>query len=269
MVPTALPPADRQHLDGTLDALQLDAARRAGRVGAFAPVERRPGHEDLALARESADPRGFVYADAGVVQAALHRRGFVHADAHARRETVRLAVLRQVLLDRDGAVDRGGGGVERNDEPVALMPDLLAAVRRDDAAERVVVPAHQALPGVVTDGRGELGGADDVAEEERARDARRARVDVLPQQRRQDARVAARADALERRPRRAQLQERAVLVAGRAQREREAHPRLRGLVRELELLPRREGAPQITLGGRVVAVREAQRAGRGARARTQ
>src|SRR6266545_4711550 len=233
MVPTALPPADRQHLDGTLDALQLDAACRAGRVGTFAPVERRPGHEDLALARESADPRGFVYADAGVVQAALHRRGFVHADAHARRETVRLAVLRQALLDRDGAVDRGGGGVERNDEPVALMPDLLAAVRRDDAAERVVVPAHQALPGVVTDGRGELGGADDVAEEERARDARRVR------------------------------------VAGRAQREREAHPRLRGLVRELELLPRREGAPQITLGGRVVAVREAQRAARGARARTQ
>ena len=89
------------------------------------------------------------------------------ADADAGREAVRLPVLGQPPLNGDRARERGAGAVERSEEAVAGVLDHLASVRLEQLAQRAVVPAEQARPGVVAERARERGRVDDVGEEER------------------------------------------------------------------------------------------------------
>jgi len=95
----------------------------------------------------------------------MRNRG-VHPDPELQRETLLPPLLGQATLDRDGTPDRVGGARERNEEPITLVTDLLAAMLGDQCPKRLIVPADQSLPGLVNDRSDELGRAHDGGEEE-------------------------------------------------------------------------------------------------------
>src|SRR6266849_43751 len=85
----------------------------------------------------------------------------MQADAHLQGEAVVAPMLREAVLDGDGAVDGGLCAIEGDGEAVA------AAARREERSERLVVPAQEVFPGRVADSLDEVGGLDDVREHER------------------------------------------------------------------------------------------------------
>ena len=121
-----------------------------------------------------ADARRDVDAHPRVVVAAAVGVGGVQPDADRRGEAGVVAVVPQRALDRDRAVDRRAGGVEGGEEAVAGRVDDLPSPGRDDAPERVVVPAQEPLPRGVAERLREHRRADDVGEHERPAHVRRA-----------------------------------------------------------------------------------------------
>ncbi len=148
---SASAPGDGEHLDRLRDPLEVDGARVVRGDGPLERVEGRARDDDLTLAGQRPDTRGLVDADAGEVESARDGVGAVDTDADGGREAVRLAMVRELALDRDRALDRGIGRCERHNEAVTLMADLLSAVLGDARAERVVVPADQVAPRVIAD----------------------------------------------------------------------------------------------------------------------
>src|SRR5207237_7404721 len=118
-----------------------------------------------------------------------------------------------------------------DEEAVALMAGLLPAVLCDERAQRLVVPADDALPRLVADRVDELRRAHDVGEQERPRDlllrrlGRRA-LGLLSEQLARAADVEPRAEPLEGGARRLQLELRGRIVALGAERGREDEARL-------------------------------------------
>src|SRR5439155_6080884 len=84
------------------------------------------------------------------------------------REAVRPSVLGEPALDRDRAGHAVIWTVERHEEPVARVLDLLAPVLVEERTERLVVPPEDVLPAVFPDRLEEIRGLHDVGEHERA-----------------------------------------------------------------------------------------------------
>jgi hypothetical protein len=91
----------------------------------------------------------------------------MHPHSDLRRETVRRAVLGEGPLDRHGAFQCGPGVLERHEEPVPRVADLLALVLREEGAKRPVVPPDHVLPCFVPDRLDQVRRALDVREHER------------------------------------------------------------------------------------------------------
>ena len=211
-------PVDRHDLDRFADALQGDRARLGATELAGGVRERPRAREDLASFGQSADPRCFMDPLARVVQAPTVDRGGVDADPELEREPVRLAVLREPSQNGDRALDGLGRITKRGHEPVARVPNLLAHVLGDQRPERVVVPAHEFLPGLVADRLDQVRGLHDVGEEECRRHSLRRRGSdsnfaCAAKQLGHDPRVASRSESLERGTRGLELESCARLVA--------------------------------------------------------
>src|SRR5207237_10761008 len=118
-----------------------------------------------------------------------------------------------------------------DEEAVALMAGLLPAVLGDERAQGLVVPADDALPGLVADRVDELRRAHDVGEQERPRHlllrrlGRRA-LGLVAEQLARAADVEPRPEALEGGARRLQLELRRPIVTFRAKCCGEDEPRL-------------------------------------------
>jgi hypothetical protein len=106
----------------------------------------RPNLATLAQVRDSG---GLVDTLAGEVATDLGGARGVHSDPDRRAESLRLALLRQAALNRDGAGDGLLGRVESDEEPVARGRDLLALVGVEERSKRLVVPPQDGLPGLV------------------------------------------------------------------------------------------------------------------------
>jgi hypothetical protein len=102
---------------------------------------------------------------------------------------------------------------EGDEEPVAGVVDLLAAVLREKPAECPVVPADEVLPGGVADGLDERRRVADVGEEEDAHGALRVGAGEAAEQVADTTDVPRRSEPLEGRERSGELELRAVLVA--------------------------------------------------------
>ena len=113
---------------------------------------RRRRGEDLASLGERADPCGLVHTETRVVVGDGRGLGRVHADPDLRREAVTASVLGEPTLDRDRALQRSLRIGERREDAVAGRAHDLPAVGADHGAERLVVPTHDVLPCLITDG---------------------------------------------------------------------------------------------------------------------
>lgn len=103
---------------------------------------------------------------------------------------------------------------------------------------------RQALPGLVADRLDEWRRVRDVGEQEGSAGADRVRGAKTGERVRREARVPCRPEPLEGRLRRSELELRAVRVAVAAERLSEGHPRLRGLVRRVNLVEEPDGQTQ-------------------------
>src|SRR5437762_8990524 len=119
-------PVDRGHLHRLGDVLELDGPLLAGE-GLARRLERRRAGQDLVGAGDAADARGLVDPETRVVEAAPAGDRGVHADPDLGRVALGLPVLGEPTLDGDRAIDRIARARERDEEPVALMTDLLPA----------------------------------------------------------------------------------------------------------------------------------------------
>src|SRR5918994_7515345 len=88
----------------------------------------------------------------------------MHTDAYLWCEPLSPAMLRQHALDRCGTFDRRGDVIERNEESVPRVVDLLASVRRKEPSQGIVVPPDYVVPRVVSDRLDQLHRPHDVRE---------------------------------------------------------------------------------------------------------
>ena len=115
-------------------------------------IDDRTGREHLAGTRQGPDARGSMDAHAGIVVAFPGRDGRMQADADLRSETRSAAMLRESALDRDGALDRLSRVIERDEEPIANLLDLLPAVRFEYLTHHRVMPRQHVPPRLVSKG---------------------------------------------------------------------------------------------------------------------
>jgi hypothetical protein len=130
------------------DALQVDGPWLRYRKVAE-PLDRRGADQDLAAAGQMADPGGGMHALARVLAGGLERLGSMHADPNLGSEALGAPVLRQATLDVDRARDGRSRVRERDEESVARVVDLLAAVALEAGSQGPVVPATKIVPRLV------------------------------------------------------------------------------------------------------------------------
>src|SRR5438132_12578910 len=76
------------------------------------------------------------------------------------------AMLGQSALDLDGTRDGLLRTVEAGKQPVADMLDLFATILANQPLQHLIMPAQYLVPGIVAHRPHELGGLDDVREDE-------------------------------------------------------------------------------------------------------
>src|SRR5206468_7795417 len=86
------------------------------------------GDQDLVLGRRGANAGSDVHALAGEVAALSRRLGRVQSDPNRRGKTVLATVAHEAALDVDRALDAVDGALERHEETVARVIDLVATV---------------------------------------------------------------------------------------------------------------------------------------------
>jgi len=118
-----------------------------------------------------AHPRGDVHAAAGIVLVAARRLVEMDTDPDVGREALRAPVGDQLTLDGLAALERRVNAVEGDEEAIAGVAYLLARMGGELGPQRVVVPAQEVRPGLITEGLYERGRTDDVGEHERSLDA--------------------------------------------------------------------------------------------------
>src|SRR5205085_9690696 len=133
-----------------------------------------PAGEDLLAVREGGDPGRLVDALAREILADLRGAGGVEPDPDLGRESGRAAMLGQAALDRDGTPERLVRRVEPDEEAVAGRDDLFSLELGEQTAQRLVVPAQDALPRIVAQRFHQVGRPLDVGEHEGLLDAARA-----------------------------------------------------------------------------------------------
>jgi hypothetical protein len=122
--------------------------------------------KDLAASGEGADASGRVDSFPLVVVIVPSGFCFVDADADRWREAVLGTVASEGSLDSDRALDRRLGATKCHEESITGPVHLLSGVRDEKGSQRLVVPAEQVVPGLVSEDVNELGRSDDVGEEE-------------------------------------------------------------------------------------------------------
>ena len=149
------------------------------------------------------------------------------------------AVSGQPSLDVDSALDRVRGPVERDEEAVARVVDLLAAVACEGRPELPVVPSEELGPCLVAHQPDQVRGGDDIGEHEcpghvgrRGRRRRR-----LPEQRVDPLQIERRAEALEHGASRPEVPAGRCRVAFPRDRLGVAQPSACALVRQVVLEP--------------------------------
>ncbi|HEV2058064.1 MAG TPA: hypothetical protein VGR11_01825 [Solirubrobacteraceae bacterium] len=73
------------------------------------------------------------------------------ADAQSWGEAVHAAVRRERALDLDRARECIAAALERDEEAVPGVVDLLAAVAGEEVAQRLIMPPQQVRPRVIAD----------------------------------------------------------------------------------------------------------------------
>src|SRR5262249_9813903 len=152
-------PLTRHPLEG------LESAILEAETGAGDQVLHGAGDEDLAGPRGRGDARPDVDGEPGDLVARELDLAGVEPGANVKTERV------DAVAHRARAADRAGGAVERGENPVARGVDLAAPEAAELAPEDRVVPLEEIPPAAIAQGRGLLGGADDVGEEDRGEDA--------------------------------------------------------------------------------------------------
>ena len=154
--------------DGRGDALQFERAEIAER-------ERLPSGEQggdegaathLAGAGRVAEPARDDDGGAEVVGLVDQRLADVEADADLEALAAGRGASRRAL-HADGAADGVGGGGEGDHEAVAEPLHLVPAGRRDGIAQELVVRLEDALRVLIARALQQLGGGDEVGEEDR------------------------------------------------------------------------------------------------------
>src|SRR5256714_9068804 len=116
--------------------------------------------EHLTGAGQSSNPRADVHGKAADVVA--HPLALTGVDTCSDLEVG----LEEPIADGDGAANRAGGPVEGSQEPIAGGTDLLAAKPRELSTHQRMMLLEEVAPGMVTERRRALGGADDVSKED-------------------------------------------------------------------------------------------------------
>jgi hypothetical protein len=132
-------------------------------------VLHRRGDEDLPGLREPSNTRTDVYGDPGQIIVADLTFSGVEPTADLDPDPARL------FGDGSGTSDCSTWPIEGGQKPVTKRLDLAAAEALDLAPCQPIVTIQKVAPGVVPEGRGALGRADDVGEQHGGEDP----IDIL------------------------------------------------------------------------------------------
>src|SRR5262245_18245473 len=146
-------------------------------------------------------------------------------------------MLSEPALDRRRTCQRRLGPVERDEETIAGVLDLLCPMLCEQGAQRAVVPADEILPGLVADRLDEIGRLDDVREDERPHRPTGLRRPGAPEQCSGAGELTGRAEPLEQALGRLELELRGGGVSVALVRFGEQDPRPCSLVGSVDLLP--------------------------------
>ena len=155
--------------DGLGQSLERQLAERCERVTATAGKAADDiGDDDLPAGRGGAEPRGLDHGR--TIDVAVLARRFPRGDADADPHRIAAGAAPRTmgrLLHGDGASDRARGAVEAQHQAVAGGFHLAAIVFRHGAAQRGEVRVAQRLVGIVPEAARQLGGADEIGEDDR------------------------------------------------------------------------------------------------------
>ena len=154
--------------DGLGQSLERQLAERCERVTATAGQAADDiGDHDLSAGRDGAEPRGLDHGR--TIDVAVLARRFARGDADADLHRIAAgAAPRSIgrLLHGDGAGNGARGAVEAQHQAVAGGLHLAAIVFRHGAAQRGEVRVAQRLVGIVPEAARQLGGADEIGEDD-------------------------------------------------------------------------------------------------------